>query len=121
MQRIESEIQPFGNGHGLAKENSLYSFCGSFAATDIDRKYLIAELTSRNVSPALTLYCSLRYFSHLTVQNGEPSFQSTNYTFFEKLIPLTFETVFVYLSASDEQIIGSPLYLALQMVPDVSL
>jgi hypothetical protein len=59
---------------------------------------------------SLLLDCSLRYFS-TTNEAGELILHSGNWRFFHHCLPLTLETVFVFLNRDGSQVFGSPLYL----------
>jgi hypothetical protein len=68
----------------------------------------------------LVLDCSLRFFSDGNQPDETFQVHSANYRFFEHKLPLTFESVFILLNRSDQEIFGTPLYLRLspELSPD---
>jgi hypothetical protein len=110
---IESEIANFDWLESSAS-SVWYRYCGAFRVEAVDNDQLIASLITRDNDRALTLHCSLKYFSETAEHDGRPSFHSANYAFFKKQIPVSFYSVFMlaYASASKDIFVGSPLFLA---------
>jgi hypothetical protein len=102
-------------------DHSMYRFSSTFSVTEIDDQHLMANLSTAEGARSLTLSCSLGNFSHVTLQDGKPCFQSTNYGFFTKLQAVRFETVFIITSISRSKLFGSPLYLKLPINKGLSL
>jgi hypothetical protein len=119
LPRIESAIRPF-EWAGLA-EHSLFRCRLSFTVSAIDESNLMAKLVATNKDCSLTLHCSLSNFSHATIANGKPCFQSTNYGFFTQVQPVTFDSVFLVTSFNGYEFFGSPIFLKLPITTGLSL
>jgi hypothetical protein len=72
----------------------------------------VVTLQSSLDTAALLLDCSLRFFSE-TDESGRIVIHSGNYRFFQSGMPLTFETVFLFLNRDGSDVFGSPLFLRL--------
>jgi hypothetical protein len=72
----------------------------------------VVTLRSEIGGESLLLDCSLRFFSE-TDDSGKLWVHSGNHHFFEGVLPMTLETVFVFLHRQAGEVFGSPLYLRL--------
>lgn len=96
-------------------DDLFYSFTGKFNVVKYDENY--AHLQSNiTESISLLLICSLKYFSDVGVRDGNYTPHSGNYMFFSGRINPTFKTVVVIQDYRERQIIGSPLFLALEPI-----
>ena len=104
--------------------NLYYHYTGSFTVdTPISHtspSTTVISLVSQLDKGTLVLDCSLRFFSDGNQPDETFQVHSTNYRFFEHKLPLTFESVFILLNRSDQEIFGTPLYLRLspELSPD---
>ena len=104
--------------------NLYYHYTGSFTvATPISHtssSTTVISLVSKLDKGTLVLDCSLRFFSDGNEPDETFQVHSANYRFFEHKLPLTFESVFILLNRSDQEIFGTPLYLRLspELSPD---
>jgi SEFIR domain len=101
--------------------HSLYQFSHQFRVIDIDEENLMAKIVAEQDAYSLILYCSLSNFSHTTIHNGKPCFQSTNIGFFKENNPMFFDTLFLITSVVGQKFFGSPIYLKLPIKSGVSL
>jgi TIR domain len=101
--------------------HSLYRLSESFRVSEIQDEHLMASIVARRGDQSLVLHCSLSNFSHTTVYQGKPRFQSTNYGFFTSGIPVLFDSVFLLLSSDRHAFYGSPIYLKLPMMQGLAL
>lgn len=97
----------------------MYLYRDEFVVSEIDREQLMARLETVGNNRKLVLHCSLEFFSESPVKEGIVKFHSTNYAFFEHQLPITFETLFLFLSQKGENLFGSPLYLKLSSQKDL--
>lgn len=100
---------------------AIYLYRNQFIVTAIDDAHLIACLEATEGNSKLKLHCSLLFFSESPVDNGTVHFHSSNYAFFQKRLPVTFETLFLHISQDNEAIYGSPIFLKLQANDDLIL
>jgi hypothetical protein len=77
----------------------------------------VVTLSSSIDGVSLLLDCSLRFFSS-TNEAGELIVHSSNHQFFAHQIPLTLETVFIFLHQEGSEVFGSPLFLILRLPID---
>jgi hypothetical protein len=91
----------------------VYLYRNDFVVKEIDSAQLMTSLEAKEAYKSLVLHCSLQFFSESPVVNGVPRFHSSNYAFFEKRLPVTFETVFFLIAQKGAITFGSPLYLKL--------
>jgi hypothetical protein len=90
---------------------------GTFQVTEPvtdTRSDQIVTLRSAVDATTLLLDCSLKFFSSADEQ-GRLLVHSGNFRFFERQMPLNLETVFIFLNRDGGEIVGSPLYLRLQV------
>jgi hypothetical protein len=73
----------------------------------------VIRMGSDSGGVSLLLDCSLRYFS-ASNEAGELILHSGNWGFFHHRLPLTLETVFLFLHRDGSEVIGSPLYLKVE-------
>jgi hypothetical protein len=105
--------------------NLYYHYTGSFTVdTPISHtspSTTVISLVSQLDKGTLVLDCSLRFFSDGNQPDETFQVHSANYRFFEHKLPLTFESIFILLNRSDQEIFGTPLYLRLSPPSFVSL
>lgn len=117
---LRSDISTFNWGEALASQG-LHHVAHEFIVSDIDDQHLVASLSAKKNECALVLYCSLANFSHVNMSNGRPSFQSTNFEFFVRRVPVMLDSVFVLTSQHGCMFHGSPIYLKLAASKGLSL
>jgi hypothetical protein len=88
-------------------------FSEGFDEESIGNRNLVTISSKIGESVDLSLDCSLRYFSESNTPSGTFEIHSANQRFFKGEIPLTLETVFIYLHHDETRVFGTPLFLKL--------
>lgn len=89
--------------------------CKKFDENNIGNQNLVTISSTLQASVDLLLDCSLRYFSESNSPDGKFQIHSANERFFKGDIPLTLETIFLYLHHDETRIFGTPLFLKLHV------
>lgn len=117
----------------LATERSIPDLASSLLASNLDSLYYhyegtfrvstplehdakstdVIRLSSRIGQRALSLDCSLRFFSEGNVADGIFQVNSGNQAFLKGSIELSLATVLILLNRSSADLVGSPLFLKL--------
>lgn len=93
-------------------DRNLCTYFGRFKVLRFDKN--IAILSSQMEHYTLKMACSLKYFSDMGISiNGEYFPHSGNYFFFNGDIEPLFSTLFLYQDRKENEIMGSPIYLAM--------
>ena len=104
-----------------SRKELLFFHEDSFVVQNVDEVHLVATIKAEHEGRVLFLDCSMRYFSDEPVRNGRVSITSTNYSFFQRKLPLRFETIFLLTGIDGPRYFGSPLYLKLGSIVDLVL
>ena len=99
-------------------EPGFYFYSGKFHARRPKNPGDVSEVvhltsTSPDSSYSLTLDCSLRHFSES--DEGQSPIHSGNARFFDGIIDLRLEGVLILLARQNNRLVGSPLYLMLNI------
>ncbi|MCP4566442.1 MAG: hypothetical protein GY841_02545 [FCB group bacterium] len=122
LKRLSPEVIELESISGVDFEpGKMYLYRNEFIVTKTDNDHLIAHLEAEDDNRKLVLHSSLKFFSESPVKDGAVRLHSTNYAFFTDQLPVTFETVFLFLSLKGAHVIGSPLYLKLSSRQDLLL
>ncbi|VVB85515.1 Uncharacterised protein [uncultured archaeon] len=129
LEKLIKKIILNGNVLNLNNEpptnlrNMGLTFCtyvGNFKVLEYDKN--IAILSSQLEKNRLQLACSLKYFSDMGVsRDGEYLPHSGNYFFFKGTVKPLFSTLFLYQGIDGNDILGSPIYLAMEPIDGLKL
>jgi hypothetical protein len=113
LRQIQGHVVPFSFSDASINAGSFCWARLSMSVREFDASRGNAQLIASAPSGDLLLDCSLNNFSGRDLKDGVWRPNSTNYSFFERRTPMTFETVFVVTAREGNQITGSPLFLKL--------
>jgi hypothetical protein len=113
----EAPIPALGRALKAEKFESIYfHYAGSFVVSEPVTQpdsATVVTLKGQVEGMALSLDCSLRFFSEGNEPDGAFTLNSSNARFFRGKIPLQLESVFILLHREPSEVVGTPLYLKL--------
>jgi hypothetical protein len=121
LSGLNKTIRPFSLDESLIETGMVFWAKIEMSVSKIDKQAGIAHLDASNRKRNLRFYCSLDNFSGREMKSGRWRLHSTNYAFFRESLPVVFETVFMVISCDDKNIVASPFFLKIPVMPGLLL